>query len=265
MSIEKETKLIEHLKDLGSVAIAFSGGVDSTYLLKVARIALGDKAVALTINSPYIPDWELDEAKELVEEIGTTHTIFEMGIDDSIRENPTDRCYRCKKILFTKMKEYSTSNNLGVLVDGTNADDTSDYRPGMRALKELGIKSPLLECGLTKQEIRDNSKRVGLPTFDKPAYACMLTRIPHDTEITEEMLKRIEKSEAFLHEQGIKAVRVRSHDNIARIEIARDQRERLFDVDLMDAISDKLQKYGFDFVTMDMAGYRIGSMNQEVS
>lgn len=262
MSIGKESKLITHLQSLSSVAVAFSGGVDSTYLLHIARIALGERVVALTINSPYTPDWELEEAKELSGQIGVQHIIFEMDIDETIRKNPADRCYLCKKMLFTKMRSFVEENKLGVLVDGTNADDTSDYRPGMRALRELQVKSPLLECGLTKQEIRKNSKGLKLPTCNKPAYACMMTRIPHDTEVTVEKLKQIEKSETFLHAQGLKAVRVRHHGDIARIEIAKEERDRLFSADLMDTISEQLKQFGFQYVTMELAGYKTGSMNR---
>lgn len=263
MNTKKYNDLIEYIAGLKKVAIAYSGGVDSTFLVKAAKVALGDNVIAITINSPYIPDWEIVEAKEIAEEIGVTHVIIDMPMDDSIVNNPNDRCYLCKTLLFSKMVSYAKEHGFNTVMDGTNLDDTKDFRPGLRALKELNVVSPLLECKLTKDDIRKYSKDLGLPTHNKPAYACLMTRIPHNTNVTDEMLRRIEKAEVFIHSLGIKQLRVRTHGDIARIEVAKDSRDLLFDMNKMDAIVEALKEYGYKFVTMDMAGYKMGSFNKE--
>jgi len=262
MSNEKYLNLINYLKDLGSVVVAFSGGVDSTFLLKVAKEALGDKAAALTINSPYIPKWEIEEAKGLVKEIKIRHEFLEVPtIIDEIKFNPKDRCYLCKTAVFTMVKEFAAKNGYKYVVDGTNADDINDYRPGLRALKELDIKSPLLENGLSKKEIREFSKELNLPTWNKPPYACILSRIPYGTELKVEEFEKIEKSERYLMDKGFMAVRVRSHGDLARIEVPREDIHRLFNENLLNEISVKLKEFGFSYVSLDMQGYKIGSLN----
>lgn len=260
----KYQSLLDHLKNLGSVAVAFSGGVDSTFLAFAAVQALGDKAIAYTVDSPYIPRWELDEAKALAMEMGIKHQFIQVGISESIIDNPIDRCYLCKKLLFTQIKEVAIAAGFNHVVDGSNSDDTKDYRPGMVALKELHVKSPLLENNLNKDEIRALSKSLGLSTHDKPAYACLLTRLPYDQTITQEALRRVEQSEVYLHGLGLKAVRVRSHGDLARIEVVREQRETLMNPVLMDEISQVLKTYGFRYVTIDLSGYSMGSFNPPV-
>ena len=260
---EKYLKLVGYLKGLKRVLIAFSGGVDSTFLLKAAKDALGDDAVAVTINSPYIPNWEIEEAKEYTEKMGIKHEFINVGIIDEIKNNPSDRCYLCKKAIFSKIREKAINEGFNYVIDGTNLDDTKDYRPGIKALKELKVISPLLECKITKAEIREMSKGLNLPTWNKPAYACLLTRIPFDTELKIDELDRIEKAEKYLINKGIPAVRVRSHEDLARIEIDPNMRERLFNTDFLDEISSELKKYGFKYVTIDAAGYRMGSLNSQ--
>lgn len=258
---EKYIKLVGYLKGLKKVLIAFSGGVDSTFLLKAAKDALGDNVIAVTINSPYIPNWEIEESKEYTKKIGVKHDFIDVGIIDEIKDNPNDRCYLCKKSIFSKIKEKAIEGGFDYVIDGTNLDDTKDYRPGIKALRELKIVSPLLECKITKDEIREMSKELDLPTWNKPAYACLLTRIPFDTELRIDTLDRIEKAEKYLIDRGITAVRVRSHVNLARIEVDPAIRSRLFDTEFLDEISREFKKYGFKHVTIDTAGYKMGSLN----
>ncbi len=262
MKNDKYLKLLNCMKGLGSAAVAFSGGVDSTFLLKAASEALGSRAVAVTIVSPYIPRWEIAEAREIAEGMGVRHEFIEVpGIIDEIKDNPTDRCYLCKKAVFSLVRAFAEENGFEHVVDGTNADDIHDYRPGLRALGELGVRSPLLESGLSKSEIRGYSKELGLPTWDKPSYACLLSRIPYGTKIEEEMFSRIENSEKYLMGRGFRAVRVRCHGDLARIEVPQEDLSRLFDVRLQQEISSELKGFGFTYVTLDMQGYRTGSLN----
>lgn len=265
MNKNKMDLLIDQLKDMKRVVIAFSGGVDSTFLLKAAHIALGDDVLAVTVASPYIPKWEVEEAKALTEKLGIAHHVMMADIPEIIKNNPEDRCYLCKGIIFNKIKAYAFENGYNAVADGTNFDDTKDYRPGLRALEELDIKSPLKACGLTKMDIRNFSKALALPTWDKPAYACLLTRIPYNVTITEEELTRIETAETFMMRLGFKAVRVRSHGDLARIEVDSDARSRLFDVQLWDEISAFFKSNGYQYVTVDLEGYRMGSFNGDLS
>lgn len=261
---EKYNELIKYLKGLGKVVLAFSGGVDSTFLLKVAKESLGDNVKAVTILSPYIPKWEIAEAQELVKELGVQHEIIEAPIIDSIKFNPEDRCYLCKTAVFSMILSIAKEQGYDYVIDGTNFDDISDYRPGLRALKELEVKSPLLECKLTKAEIRAFSKELGLNTWDKPPYACLLTRIPYGNELKVEDFEKIENAEKYMMSIGFRAVRVRCHGDLARIEVARQDRSKLFDEELLDTIAEKIKEFGFKYVTLDLQGYRVGSFNENI-
>ncbi|WP_251861603.1 ATP-dependent sacrificial sulfur transferase LarE [Clostridium sp. Marseille-Q2269] len=260
----KYNKLIDYLKDLGSVAVGFSGGVDSTLLLKAAKEALGDNAISITVVAPYIPKWEIKEAKELADNIGIKSYFLEVPMLEEIKFNPEDRCYICKKSVFNKIKDFANEKGIKYIVDGTNADDTKDYRPGMRALKELEIKSPLLENSINKEEIRMLSKKLQLNTWNKPAYACLLSRIPYNQEIKREDLDRIEKSEVYMMELGFRAIRIRSHGDLARIEVPKEDRIKLFNEQVLDKVSKHLKKLGFKYVTLDIEGYKMGSLNAEI-
>lgn len=261
---DKYKELIKYLKGLGKVVLAFSGGVDSTFLLKVSKEALGDNVKAVTILSPYIPKWEIEEAKQLVKELGVKHEIIEAPIIDSIRYNPEDRCYLCKTAVFSMILNAAKEQGYDYVIDGTNFDDISDYRPGLRALKELEVKSPLLECKLTKAEIRAFSKELKLNTWDKPPYACLLTRIPYGNELKEEDFVKIENAEKYMMSIGFRAIRVRCHGDLARIEVSRNDRSKLFDEELLDTIANKIKEFGFKYVTLDLQGYRVGSFNETI-
>ncbi len=259
---DKYTELIKYLKSLEKVVLAFSGGVDSTFLLSAAKEALGDNVKAVTIMSPYIPKWEIAEAKELAKKLEIKHEIIEAPIIESIKYNPEDRCYLCKTAVFGMIISVAKKEGYKCVIDGTNFDDISDYRPGLRALKELEVKSPLLQCKLTKEEIRGFSKELNLKTWDKPSYACLLTRIPYGNELKVEDFEKIENAEKFMMSIGFRAIRVRCHGDLARVEVARTDRKKLFNEELLDTISSKIKECGFKYVTLDLQGYRVGSFNE---
>lgn len=262
---QKYENLLAYIREKESLIIAFSGGVDSTFLLKAAKDALGDKVKAVTVHSPYIPTWEVDEAKEFVKQFNISHEMIELDfIDPSIMDNPKDRCYLCKKVIFCRILELAKEQKYSYVCDGTNFDDTKDYRPGMVALKELGVISPLLECGFTKAEIRDMSNTLGLPTWNKPAYACLMTRLPYDVRVSIADLRKIEAGELFMMNLGFKAVRVRHHGDLARIEVDPANRSSLFDVDLLDKIGQHFKSIGYTYVTLDVLGYAMGSFNEKI-
>lgn len=260
----KYQALIEYLRKLERVVLAFSGGVDSTFLLRAATEALGDNLKAVTILSPYIPKWEIAEARELAHELGVKYEIIEAPLIDAIKFNPDNRCYLCKTAVFTMIQELAAREGYPYVIDGTNFDDIQDYRPGLKALAELGVRSPLKDCELTKAEIRGYSKDLGLPTWDKPPYACLLTRIPYGEELKVEDFAKIEKAEKYMMDLGFRAIRVRCHGNLARIEVDRKDRARLLDEVLLDTISLKLKEFGFRYVAVDAEGYRTGSLNEAI-
>jgi uncharacterized protein len=252
----KYRQLISYLTDLGDAAVAFSGGVDSTFLLNAAYDALGNKVIALTVKSPYIPDWEIAEAIDYAGKLGVKQLIIEAPLTREIMHNPENRCYLCKRFIFKKLRDIAVQKGFKNLVDGTNSDDSSDTRPGMKALKELNVLSPLKENGFGKQDIRRLSRMLGLPTWEKPAYACLLTRIPYNTAVEDVILRRIENAEKFLIDLGIKAVRVRTHGDIARIEVDPSLIKKVIERNLFKTINQQLKSLGFKYVTLDLEGYR---------
>ncbi len=256
----KQLKLL--LKDLKSCAIAYSGGVDSTFLVKVAYDTLGDKALAVTATSSTYPVRELEDAKQYAQEIGIPHIIIQSEELDIPRfsDNPPDRCYYCKKELFHKIQQIAKDHHLNAVLDGSNADDTFDYRPGARARSELGIQSPLKEVGLTKQEIRQLSVSLHLKSSEKPAFACLASRFPYGVKITKERLKQVEYAEEYLFSLGIRQCRVRYHDRIARIEVTPDDFPAILAHN--QKIIKRFKTLGFTYITLDLEGYRIGSLNE---
>ena len=257
----KSEKLNSILKELGSCVIAFSGGVDSSFLLHRAHALNNSEIIAVTIRTPYIPVQEINEAVEFTASHGIKHKIIDLPFPEIIRNNPIERCYLCKTRLFTDIMNFARENNYKYVIDGTNSDDTKDFRPGMKALKEMGVKSPLLEAGLTKQDIRDLSKISGLAIWDKPAMACLLTRIPYDTEVNESMLRMIEAAEFLLLEKGYPGTRVRQHGDLARIECIPGFIEKMVQPRERELIIAGLKKIGFRYVSLDLEGYRTGSSN----
>ena len=259
----KSSILDDILKELDSFVVAFSGGVDSSFLLYRSHKVRKSSIVAVTIRTPYIPSKEITEATEFSKIHGIRHKILDISFPDEIRHNPVERCYLCKKSLFTELVTFAREHNFKYVVDGSNADDLDDFRPGMKALNEMGIRSPLLEAGLTKKEIRLLSRNDGLEIWDKPAMACLLTRIPYNTEIKEVELRMIEKAESILFDKGYPGVRVRVHGELARIECLPGYMEKLIHSPEKEYIISQLKKIGFRYVSLDLEGYRTGSSNPE--
>lgn len=257
--------LKEYLRSLGSVAIAFSSGVDSTFLLKVAHDVLGDKAIAITATSCFFPKRESNEAQAFCQANGIKQITIvsdELAVPE-IRHNPANRCYLCKKDLFTKLITLAKQNGAEYVCEGSNMDDLGDYRPGLKAVAELGVKSPLRECELYKEEIRELSKQMGLTTWDKPSFACLASRFVYGEEINEKKLGMVERAEQALLDLGFKQLRVRIHgENLARIEVNPAELEKLFS--LRDEVLQKVKEAGFAYVTMDLQGYRTGAMNENL-
>jgi uncharacterized protein len=250
-----------------SVAIGYSGGVDSTLLLKVAVDVLGENAVAMIGRSETYPTREFEEAVKIAESIGARYVVVNTEETDIIKfkENPVNRCYFCKTELFGKLEEIARSEGLQWIADGTITDDVGDFRPGMKAKAENNVRSPLLEAGFSKAEVRELSQHLGLPTWDKPAFACLSSRFPYGMSITKENLTKIDNAETFLRDEGFRFFRVRFHDErTARIEVGKEEIHRLLDDDLRERLVAHLKQLGFTYVTLDLQGYRTGSMNEVV-
>lgn len=270
LSAELQQKLgvlKEYIASLGSLAVGFSGGVDSSFLLAVSHEVLGEKALAVTGADASVPEREVEEAKAFCEERGIRHIICKVDPlkEEGYRQNSPDRCYFCKRGIFTEVEKIAREQGIAYMAEGSNMDDLGDYRPGLRAAAELSVKSPLREAELHKTEIRLLSKAMGLPTWSKPAYACLASRFVYGEEITEEKLRMIDQAEQFLIEQGFFEERVRLHGNLARIEVSPADIPRLADAQVREGVYEKFRELGFLFVTLDLKGYRTGSMNQTLS
>ena len=265
MSIDQKlARLREDLRGHDSLAVAFSGGVDSAFLLKVAHDELGNRVLALVARGTVFPEAEFQEAMDFATRLGAPIRVVDVDVFaiPNFVENPGDRCYHCKRALFSKLLEVAKEEGLLVVADGANVDDLHDYRPGSKATAELGVIHPLDEVGLTKSEIRQLSQRLGLPTWDKPSAACLASRFPYGERITEEALRRVESAESFLRSQGFRQVRVRSHGSTARIEAPEAHLGRFSEPNLRTAVVQKLKALGFTYVSLDLQGYRTGSLNE---
>jgi len=259
----KLTLLKNNLKKFKNIVISFSGGVDSTFLLKIAHDILKENVLAITAKSSTFPKRELNEAISFTSKNKIQHIVFEfdeLNIE-GFSNNPPNRCYLCKRELFSKIITIANQENICHIADGSNFDDINDYRPGLIALNELSILSPLKENKLTKEEIRILSKELNLPTWDKPAFSCLSTRFPYGQKITLDKLQMIEKAEEFLFSLGFTQIRVRHHGDIARIEVSPNERNIFFDLDLMDKTHHFFKSLGFNYICLDLKGYRTGSMN----
>lgn len=265
---EKFERLKRLLEQAQSVLIAFSGGVDSTFLLRVARDVLGpDQVIALTATSPTYPQYEFEQSTKLAASLGVRQIIVESNElkIEGFAQNPPDRCYHCKRELFKLCQDEALRRGFQVILDGSNTDDLGDYRPGRRAAEELQVRSLLIEAGLGKDDIRALSRALGLETWDKQPFACLSSRFPYGVEITAERLQMVDKCETLLRERGFHTYRVRFHDQIARIELAEEDISRLLDPGLRRDIVTRFKAAGFHYITLDLQGYRSGSMNETLS
>ena len=259
----KERVLGETLSSLGSVIVAYSGGVDSAYLAYVANATLGGRALAVTADSPSYPEHHRRMAVEIAERFGLRHEVIRTQELErpEYRANPANRCYFCKHELYTHLTRMAAARD-AVVVDGNNADDRGDYRPGRQAAREFGVRSPLDEVDLAKAEIRELSRLAGLPTWDEPASACLSSRIPYHSPVTDEKLRKIERAENVLRTLGFRVCRVRHHDELARIEVGKDELARALSPEVSEVIVRELKALGYRYITVDLQGYRLGSLNE---
>ena len=261
--IEKERALRESLSSLGSVIVAYSGGVDSAYLAWVANDTLGERAVAITADSPSYPERHRQMATRIASQFGLRHEIIHTSELErpEYRANPANRCYYCKHELYTHLSRIAAERR-AIVVDGSNADDRGDYRPGRQAAREFGVRSPLDDTDLGKDEIRELARLAGLPVWDEPASACLASRIPYHSEVTDEKLRTIERAENVLRAHGFRVCRVRHHDDLARIELGRAELHRALEPEMSATLVRELKAIGYRYVTIDLQGYRTGSLNE---
>jgi uncharacterized protein len=262
---EKFARLKGIFRSMGTAVVAYSGGVDSTLLLRVAKESLGEEhVIAVTALSPLFPERELAGAKRMAQEMGVKHILIESNELEiaGFSKNPSNRCYFCKKELFEKMQDLAQKEAISFVVEGSTLDDEKDHRPGRRAIQELGIRSPLQEARFSKQDVRELSRALGLPTWDKPSFACLASRFPYGEEITPEGLRMVDEAENFLFSLGFKQVRVRHYQRLARIEVFPEEMSRLMNGSLREKVVNRLKEIGYRYVTLDLQGFRSGSMNE---
>ena len=262
----KEAVLDLALRELPSLIVAYSGGVDSAYLAYAAHRSLGANVLCVTADSPSYPERHRTIARRVAEQFGLNHVVIQTSemARPEYRANPANRCYYCKHELYTHLSAIARERGIPVIADGSNADDRGDYRPGRQAAREFGVRSPLDHAGLTKDDIRELSRRAGLPTWDEPASACLSSRIPYFSEVTDEKLRMIERAETVLRDLGFRICRVRHHETIARLELGRDEIARALEPGLAETIDRELRAIGYAHVTVDLRGYRLGSLNESL-